>query len=369
MSNRELIQSILSTLEENHLNLYHSVTKKEILEFIDNIDNIDELSDIEFDCQMRKMFSLFKDGHTTFFIPNLYVDKKLIYVGDKVYIKDSNVYKEVTYIGNKKSEDYINELGKLMNYETKEHLKSSIRQGLNNGYFYKMLKADTNDRVSIESIHDEKIEKHELEILNLVQAEEKNLIEPIRYYSFKILEDNILYFKYERCQEDPNYSFSQLINDLQEAKEKYNYKKYILDLRGNGGGNSRILEPFIDFVDKNNLEGALLIDNGVFSSGRIAVAQFREKFNTPIIGEPSGAALKSYGYNNNLKVGDKSFSVSIRFWDFSGPFGYEGAIQPDVYMPLTIDDLKNKKDSQLEMALNVVSGKEKDIKKISKTNK
>ena len=57
------------------------------------------------------------------------------------------------------------------------------------------------------------------------------------------------------------------------AGEELNVK-YILDLRGNKGGNSEILNPFQDLVREKKLEGVLLIDSKVFSSGRFAVAKF-----------------------------------------------------------------------------------------------
>ena len=77
-----------------------------------------------------------------------------------------------------------------------------------------------------------------------------------------------------------------------------------------------------------------------------------------LIGEPTGGAAKSYGYNTNLQVEDKRFSAAIRLWDFSDIFGYEGAIQPDIYVPLTINDVKQGKDRCLEKAIEVLKEKE-----------
>ena len=73
-----------------------------------------------------------------------------------------------------------------------------------------------------------------------------------------------------------------------------------------------------------------------------------------MIGEGTGGAAKSYGYNKNLQVGDKMFSASIRLWDFSNIFGYEGSIQPDIYVPTTILDLQNNKDTKLEKAIEQI---------------
>ena len=95
----------------------------------------------------------------------------------------------------------------------------------------------------------------------------------------------------------------------------------------------------------------MLIDNGVFSSGRFAVARFKRDFNTTIIGEETGGAAKSYGYNQNDKVEDLSFSYSIRLWDFSDIFGYTGSIKPDIEVVNTIEDIEANRDKQLEIAI------------------
>lgn len=46
MKNSEIVKEILETLEKNHINLYHDVSKSTILEQISSIKNIDEIDDI-----------------------------------------------------------------------------------------------------------------------------------------------------------------------------------------------------------------------------------------------------------------------------------------------------------------------------------
>ena len=99
----------------------------------------------------------------------------------------------------------------------------------------------------------------------------------------------------------------------------------------------------------------MLINNAVFSSGRIAVVRFKQEFNTPLIGEPTGSPVKAYGHIKELKLENKRFTVSTRFWDYSDIFGYDGGIQPDVLIPLTIEDVNNQKDSVLNYALDYLN--------------
>ena len=142
--------------------------------------------------------------------------------------------------------------------------------------------------------------------------------------------------------------------EIKDKVEELNIDKYILDLRGNAGGNSEILNPFQDLVRDKKLNGVLLIDSGVFSSGRFAIAKFKKEFNTLLIGTPTGGAASSYGYNNNDSVEDKSFSYSIRYWDFSEIFKSKGAIVPDIIVENTIEDLENNYDRVLKKAFEIL---------------
>ena len=60
------------------------------------------------------------------------------------------------------------------------------------------------------------------------------------------------------------------------------------------------------------------------------------------------------GYNNNDSVEDKSFSYSIRYWDFSEIFKSKGAIVPDIIVENTIEDLENNYDRVLKKAFEIL---------------
>ena len=138
-------------------------------------------------------------------------------------------------------------------------------------------------------------------------------------------------------------------------------EKYIMDLRGNTGGDSSIIKPLVDLIEKMELKGVVLIDNGVFSSGRFAVADFKKRVNTPWRGQSTGGATASYGYNKNLMVENKNFSCSIRYWDFSDVFGYTGEIKPDIFVSNRVIDREKEFDNQLDTALDILYPK-KSIK-------
>lgn len=349
MTNEQILNKILITLEKEHINLYHDISKEEILKYIASIDGLNEMAASQFDLEMLKLFALFKDAHTSYRVQFIPVDKKLTYNNGKFYVLDNHKWKEIVYFGNLKASEMHKRLEPLVNYETQEWLNRCIKIMINNAYIYKMLELNDNGKLILTLSDGTKLELHKQDIKNLKYDK------PKIPYSFKLLKDNILYFKYEQCYEDKDYPFSEFMKEIVNEIEKNNISEYILDLRGNTGGDSEILNPFQKLVNDKNLNGVLLINNGVFSSGRFAVARFKKEFNTPLIGEPTGGAAKSYGYTKPLEVEGKRFSASIRLWDFSEIFGYEGAIQPDILVEESIDNIQNQEDVILETAVDYIN--------------
>lgn len=349
MKNSQVVKEMLQLMEKEHLNLYHDVSKEEIQSYVDGVKDIDKLSRIDFDYVMLKMFAKFKDAHTTYCIPRKHINKKIMYFDNRFYIFHDG-WKEVKKIGDFHPDEVCQKIREITCFETEEWLNHGIVDALGNYYIWNMIGLENY----VITKNDEKIDIGPYEKKsNSHQWKSK----PI--YEFKVM-DGVLRFRYRKCQNDPDYPFETLMDDINKVVEENNIKNYILDLRGNSGGNSEILNPFQNFVRQKNLKGVLLIDNNVFSGGRFAVARFKKEFNTPLIGEPTGGAAKSYGNRKELKVGDISFSVSTSFFDFSDIFGYDGAIQPDILVKKTIDDFINEKDTTLGVALQVVKNLNKE---------
>lgn len=343
MNNKEILDKIIKTLEVNHLSLYHSVSKEEIESYVlDLKERIDDCDEIEFDYEILKLFAKFKDAHTNFWTKVEYLDKEIRYYKGKLFVQIDDKFCEILEINGIKAKDVIEKFFEVSTYETEEwkRYQNSI---IRNAYYFKMFKILKEDKLDCALKNGEHL------IINNVY--DKRVYDRPRNYCYKI-KDDVLYLKYTKCFNDENMPFADLVKEIAEKVEKFNISQYILDLRDNRGGNSEILNPFQKLVADRKMQGVLLINNGVFSSGRFAVARFKKEFNTTIIGEPTGGAAKSYGYSLPLKVADKGFTVSIRLWDFSDIFGDEGAIQPDILVEQTLQDIEEDNDRVLEVAMN-----------------
>ncbi len=347
MKNSELITQIILKLEQEHINLYHDISKQEIEKYIASIKNIDSFSSITFDYEMMKLFAMFKDAHTSYMIPYKQLSHKIMFLNNEFYVCVNNYWKQIQFFGILSSHEFFNKLKPLMNYETQEWLNHMVSRNSNNGYVYQMLNLLENGSIELTLTSGEKLNL-KIDEIKVKQNKQINRFLP---YDYKILEGNILYLRYSRCFDDKEHPFSSLVDQVSKEIEEKGFTQYILDVRGNSGGNSEILNPFQQLVNEKVMKGCVLIDNGVFSSGRFAVARFKKHFNATLIGQPTGGAAKSYGFTKCLEIEDKKFSVSIRLWDFSDVFGYEGAIQPDIYVKETIEDVQEQRDVVLDTAV------------------
>ena len=98
MKNSQKVKEIIETLEKEHINLYHDITKEKIDKYIKSVA-WDKLSDIEFDREMLKLFHQFKDAHTNYYLSkekNLQRYKnKFEYINRVSYIIIDGKYHEI----------------------------------------------------------------------------------------------------------------------------------------------------------------------------------------------------------------------------------------------------------------------------------
>lgn len=357
MKNSEKLLSIVSQMEKNHINLYHSVSKEFVAQYVDKIlVYIDDVDNEQFDFEMLKFFALFKECHTTYFLDREFLDQNFIYINEKLYVLNKDKYRIVKRINDIDVKEVINNIKKYINYETIEWCNYSLRNKVKDATYYKAIGFDFPLCCLLEDgtlIKCNEISKEEYIQLGKGNRYPKN-------YSYKILPEGILYLKYFRCFNEKDNLFVDFVAQIEKEVEDKNIKKYILDVRDNIGGDSRVLNPFQDLVAQKKLEGVVLMNNGTTSSGLFAVGRFKKYFNTPLIGEPTGGTVVHYGDCRYLSVEGKEFSVSTKKFNLSDIFGCEGVIQPDVYVPFSIEEIEMGKDNALYTAINLLSNREKD---------
>ncbi len=168
-------------------------------------------------------------------------------------------------------------------------------------------------------------------------------------------EARALYFNYRRCAEEDEQPFAAFNARLFETIAREKPQRLIVDLRYNGGGNSMILQPFIDSLGKSCLKqkGRLyvLIGKRTFSSALLNALQLRQEFGAILIGEPTAGSVNHYGEVRTFTLPATGATVYYSTRYFRRSDGPGGALRPDIPLGRSFANFRDGRDEVLEYAL------------------
>ena len=361
-----------------HPGFYFFHTKKELYEKINLCLNKElyDKYDLYYITNYLIKYMLDKyDSHTKIsFKNNLLLPIKFKIENNKVYIIDHSsdlaniIGSEVISINNIKIDKILSEIENITCYSTKEFLKVNQENSLCNSNVLKSLPSidSTTKTINLCVLHDNKIKNVNIKIDN--NLKEINDKKP-KNYSYEIIND-IIIIHYNSCN-DMN-KMVEMINEITKLSKNLSINNYIIDLRGNNGGDSRVNVPLIEFSKNKNI--VVLINEFVFSSGRMAFVDLK-KIGAYAIGTDISTSLNCFGnIPGSLNIDELGLIVrrSSTYWFYDNNYNCKGynkdnfsnyfnskrellepiLLHPDEYAYLTISDIINGKDTQLEAAIN-----------------
>ncbi len=183
--------------------------------------------------------------------------------------------------------------------------------------------------------------------------------------------DNTVILHYNKCYEKYENQVELVVKKIKKIIEENKSENFILDLRGNTGGNSEAIKPLINYLKESNLNLYAFCDQETFSSGIFALADMK-RIGAIIIGEEPGCALNTFGDIDKFKLPNTGFSVTFSKKYFIFSLGEMRALKsrreideakqevtklnllkPDIEIEVSYDDIINKVDSCLEAYKNI----------------
>ena len=150
----------------------------------------------------------------------------------------------------------------------------------------------------------------------------------------------LVYFNYTKCREEEGKPFSKFNDELFAAISQYKPEKIVLDLRYNSGGNSGILDPFIEQIKQSylNQKGKffVLIGRTTFSSAVMNAVELKKTSNAIFIGEPTSGNINHYGEVRGFSLPKSKIVVafSTKYWE--NWKGKKGPLKPDAAVSYSI---------------------------------
>lgn len=307
------------------------------------------------------------DSHTKIlFLDNKYLPIKIRFFDGEPYIVDS--VKNIEYIKGAKIlkinginiEDVIKELDKIICYSSYDFLKVKLEDWMININIIMSLPImrRTHNATFL-------TDKGEIEFNpeNLEEYKDKSIKSN---YSLDVV-DKTAIITYNSCNDE-----EKMINLINKLRKTNNIINYVVDLRGNGGGNSSINRHLIEFLKGKKI--VALCDERVFSSARMCLIDLKN-IGARIVGTNPGTPISCFGNcvmqqkleNMNLKVlGSATYWYYDENLQCHGIYkeNFEDAIKQfphlfdqvyfkvDDNVELTLEDYLNGDDSVLEYALS-----------------
>ncbi|MFV0593895.1 MAG: S41 family peptidase [Draconibacterium sp.] len=418
------IDFLISKYEKIHPNLYaytDSATFKKKIRFLEN-GLTDSITSLDFWLKLTPIVNCLKDGHTSI-SPNyndvgLYTEtfkSKYKYLPFSVYIIDSVIYLEEIYGHQKKvipSGSVIesingysshNILKALIGYKSGERLEYRLKN-VQKTFMWDYTMVFPATEYEIEYYDGNNIQKH---VLFGISDEETNVYSSKAFpeipdYIFRITENNIGYIEYNECQNLDKFKI--FLDSSFSIIRQNNVEKLIIDIRRNGGGDSKlndllftylynkpfhsygkieavitdeIKKPFgytqfkndtiieLDTYENNkhtnNLfflgKVYLLTSTFTFSSGADCAMLFKDYNVGTIIGQETGGLPTSYGDTYKFKLPNSGLNARVSWKFFLRPSGENDGrgVIPDIPIEYSINDLITGKDLEMDNVLKLIN--------------
>ncbi len=166
----------------------------------------------------------------------------------------------------------------------------------------------------------------------------------------------IMYLRYDRCADDRQMSIRQYTDSVLLRLDAGGVERLIIDLRANGGGNSALLNPFINALAKRPVfkeRGSLIVLTGrdTYSSAQLNADALRRNAGAVVIGGPTGQKPNAYGEVRSFTLKNTGLPVYYSTKFFKTDQDDPESMMPDVLIEPTMADLAAGRDVVLEAAV------------------
>ncbi len=373
-----------TSLEQKHIDIYHSVVKNDFLrEWKDIYNQVDTLNDFEIILKLMRLTRRINDGHTSVSLSNISTHQfpfKIKLIEDQWYVVKT--LKKYNHILKSRLES-INGVS----IETVTHKISEIAQFVENKYslkertgsyltisevlFYLNLidatnkaafsfRNQNNELITLElaAITTEMWEEAGISEIHLTvpEIEKPNNVNPDLWFT-SISGKKALYINFESYPtfEDMQIFGEQLISYIQENKTK----QVIIDMRENGGGDlyvGTVLAYALNLADSIDWKNGVFVltSHKTFSAATSNAALFKQLLNAKIVGQPTGSNPNGYQDMDSFILPNSKLVISYSKRLFRLLDQENTALKPDIIINQKHSDVFNNVDTVLTELINIL---------------
>jgi hypothetical protein len=159
-----------------------------------------------------------------------------------------------------------------------------------------------------------------------------------------------LYLGYHMVTSPPQ----PLLDRILRAARKPGFRKLVVDVRSNGGGDNTTYWPLLELIEATSLRGRVVVLLGrmTFSAAANFAAAVDHRTRARLVGEPSGGAPNQWGDRTPIRLPALGLTAYVAAeWVEVEPSDERLAVEPDVRVEPTVADFLAGRDPVLRRAL------------------
>ncbi|MGL4337567.1 MAG: hypothetical protein ACRCST_11815 [Turicibacter sp.] len=373
-----------NTLETKHKNLYANMTKEEF-EIKKNkiVSNISNLSDSDYYYSLKHLLSLVGDAHTNVgYNESQY--KHLNALGFAIVkfstgwhlmmLEEQNQHYlgyELLAINDMSIEDVFKRAKTIMSFDNEVWAEQQFSNTINFREALEYLEViDQGESIMLSIQKDDNSPIEQFEVKSMTEEEVMNAkivqltmnevpaTAPQDIYRAMALDEHTYFIQYNSCEESQTLPMKEFIQIVSDEINTNPYKKIVIDMRYNSGGNSAIFEPMIKTLQElqatNDFEVYTLIGENTFSSAIINSIQMKELLDCTLVGTQTGGSVNHYGELKSFNLNNSPITVWYSTNYFELVTGYEkDSLYPDIEIEKTLENYLNGVDSEIALVLSI----------------
>lgn len=373
------VEYLKTQLPLRHKYPFDNISKKEFEEQMDDIKTkVNKLNNFQVFTEINKVISSIGDAHTSMNYFDGYTYPLNFYsFDDGIYVINADkslgdiLYTKLISINGVPVDSITDKLKNLISHENDSWAEALLPTYLELPVYMYGLGIIPDERVTTFSFKDRsgKIIKKDITTLPygkypdycIKYNEKRNPYiydqSSEKYYWYEILHNNVLYFKYNVCSNMKDEPFAKFNDEMFDTVKDYDLDKIVVDLRNNSGGDSRIINPFLDSLSEyiasnDETKVYIVIGRDTFSSGVMAALDVKNTVPAILIGEDTGGSPNSYGEVRTLNLPNSQIPVTYSVKYFKMTNDNAQTIKPDVEIKPSVTDFEDSNDVVMEYILN-----------------
>ena len=169
----------------------------------------------------------------------------------------------------------------------------------------------------------------------------------LHYWNDYLAEKRLVYFQYNVCKDAPDRPFADFAASTLAFIDQNPVDTVVIDLRTNGGGDSRIAGPLIRGLAEREVKVYVLIGRHTFSSALLNAMEL-DAIGATLVGEPTGGRPSHYGEVKHFDLPALGMKVQYSTKFFDRPQYAGDALEPELAVDVTAADYFAGKDPELD---------------------